>query len=433
MKLTRKRTIDEVDKAESEEPQEEPQAAQEPPAAPEPAVPPLNSTQAVFVDASLDPLLPDHRTARSRTNLPIPVPNLIKKSRGRRVPIVAAPGAGAEESSNSKRLHVCKVEGCGKCFHRGEHLKRHIRSIHTHEKPFPCTFPSCHKFFNRHDNLLQHVKVHRNGDADDVDAEGSDDSRAASPVHNRPSHHPNPNHTHTADDGFDAARLAAMSLQQRSTAITYPTLGAPMTYGPTTTMGSYATNMAVSSLRTSSLRTELPDSPDKGDARHREQEGEDEREDERRGDEERYAHAHYEQQQAADYAQQASAQQYHAQPADYAQQQHYPHPPSSATPPASQPSQEPYADADADPLQPDMHVDVDADADAEADADADADAEVDTSMQTDGDAPAEPAPAESALQPSASAPASQQSYYRLRTPPPLAMAQPQPQATISDS
>ncbi|KAJ7045262.1 hypothetical protein C8F04DRAFT_941257, partial [Mycena alexandri] len=112
-------------------------------------------------------------TRRTRTNLPVPVPNLIKKSRGRRVPVVASapgtPGAptaptasasgdGAQDAN--RRMHVCKVEGCGKCFHRGEHLKRHIRSIHTHEKPFPCTFPSCHKFFNRHDNLLQHIKVH---------------------------------------------------------------------------------------------------------------------------------------------------------------------------------------------------------------------------------------------------------------------------------
>ncbi|KAJ7760090.1 hypothetical protein DFH07DRAFT_771976 [Mycena maculata] len=238
-KATRKRTIDEVDKAESEEPEE-------PPAAPEPTVPPLNGTQAIFIDASGDPLAPpsvDARISRIRTNLPVPVPNLIKKSRGRRVPVLA--GTGEEESN--KRLHVCKVEGCGKCFHRGEHLKRHIRSIHTHEKPFPCTYPSCHKFFNRHDNLLQHVKVHRSGD-DDLDAEGSPaptDSRPGSPLGARAS--------------FDPP--AAAPLLRHSTAITYPTLGAPMavSYGPTTQPSSFATNMAVSSLR-----TELPDSPSKG-------------------------------------------------------------------------------------------------------------------------------------------------------------------------
>ncbi|KAF8989661.1 hypothetical protein BDZ89DRAFT_974657, partial [Hymenopellis radicata] len=56
--------------------------------------------------------------------------------------------------------YMCTVEDCGKCFHRGEHLKRHIRSIHTHDKPFKCEQPGCGKFFNRHDNLLQHLKVH---------------------------------------------------------------------------------------------------------------------------------------------------------------------------------------------------------------------------------------------------------------------------------
>ena len=29
---------------------------------------------------------------------------------------------------------MCKVNGCNKCFARGEHLKRHVRSIHTNEK-----------------------------------------------------------------------------------------------------------------------------------------------------------------------------------------------------------------------------------------------------------------------------------------------------------
>ncbi|KAK6969440.1 hypothetical protein R3P38DRAFT_2588040, partial [Favolaschia claudopus] len=111
------------------------------------------------------------RPNRSSSNVPIPVPNLIKKSRGRRVPVVAAfangtaivtPNGAANGAANGgKRMHICQVQGCGKCFHRGEHLKRHIRSIHTYEKPYPCTFPSCQKFFNRHDNLLQHIKVHR--------------------------------------------------------------------------------------------------------------------------------------------------------------------------------------------------------------------------------------------------------------------------------
>ena len=74
-------------------------------------------------------------SSKLRANLPIPVPNLTKKSRGRRVPTKL--GNDATTPVNPKdatRIYVCKVENCGKCFHRGEHLKRHIRSIHTHEK-----------------------------------------------------------------------------------------------------------------------------------------------------------------------------------------------------------------------------------------------------------------------------------------------------------
>ena len=77
-----------------------------------------------------------------RATLPTPVPNLTKKSRGRRVPTRAGtetPDAGGDRTDN-KRSYVCSVEGCGKCFHRGEHLKRHIRSIHTHEKRESCFF-----------------------------------------------------------------------------------------------------------------------------------------------------------------------------------------------------------------------------------------------------------------------------------------------------
>jgi hypothetical protein len=77
--------------------------------------------------------------------VPIPVPNLTKKSRGRRVPTMssledlrnAASGAGRKRQSlggKAARMYLCEVKGCGKCFARGEHLKRHVRSIHTYEK-----------------------------------------------------------------------------------------------------------------------------------------------------------------------------------------------------------------------------------------------------------------------------------------------------------
>jgi hypothetical protein len=73
------------------------------------------------------------RLPRSRATLPTPIPNLTKKSRGRRVPTQEFSQTTPTDQKET-RLYICQVEGCGKCFHRGEHLKRHIRSIHTHEK-----------------------------------------------------------------------------------------------------------------------------------------------------------------------------------------------------------------------------------------------------------------------------------------------------------
>ncbi|KAH8835994.1 hypothetical protein DL96DRAFT_1455139 [Flagelloscypha sp. PMI_526] len=110
--------------------------------------------------------------------LPVPVPNLTKKSRGRRVPTVhhleigkgnpissigntAGLTGGRRGAAKGLRMFTCKVPGCGKCFARGEHLKRHVRSIHTYEKPHKCPHPGCGKDFSRHDNLNQHMRVHR--------------------------------------------------------------------------------------------------------------------------------------------------------------------------------------------------------------------------------------------------------------------------------
>lgn len=95
---------------------------------------------------------------------PVPIPNLIKKSRGRRVPTEAEADELNSGSSSKTRMFRCDVLGCGKCFLRGEHLKRHIRSIHTHEKPYKCVVPSCGKHFSRRDNLVQHLKIHKDLD-----------------------------------------------------------------------------------------------------------------------------------------------------------------------------------------------------------------------------------------------------------------------------
>jgi uncharacterized Zn-finger protein len=112
-----------------------------------------------------------------RSTVPVPIPNLTKKSRGRRVPTkpAAIPVTGVGKSA---RTFTCSVDGCGKCFNRGEHLKRHIRSIHTDEKrefmrfsfvpvlirlvflAHVCPVSKCGKTFSRHDNLCQHMRVH---------------------------------------------------------------------------------------------------------------------------------------------------------------------------------------------------------------------------------------------------------------------------------
>ncbi|QRV94911.1 C2H2 zinc finger [Ceratobasidium sp. AG-Ba] len=104
---------------------------------------------------------------RTRVAAPVPVEGLTKKSRGRRVPTANSTiGEGdivfqaGKDGEKPTRMFACTVDGCGKCFHRGEHLKRHIRSIHTNERPHSCPEHDCHKTFSRHDNLIQHMKTH---------------------------------------------------------------------------------------------------------------------------------------------------------------------------------------------------------------------------------------------------------------------------------
>ncbi|KAH9983759.1 hypothetical protein BJV77DRAFT_1072619 [Russula vinacea] len=80
--------------------------------------------------------------------------------RGRRVPtapVIIVQG-GVQKNM---RMYRCTVDGCYKCFARGEHLKRHVRSIHTNEKPHKCPVEGCGKDFSRHDNLGQHMRVHK--------------------------------------------------------------------------------------------------------------------------------------------------------------------------------------------------------------------------------------------------------------------------------
>lgn len=136
-------------------------------ALPQPA--PKRATKSPLIAAST--LTPGSSSqVKSRKNarslpVPVPVPNLTKKSRGRRVPTVNNTGGSGRARGYSdplgSRIYLCDISGCGKCFARGEHLKRHIRSIHTNEKPHRCPYPGCGKEFSRHDNLGQHMKVHK--------------------------------------------------------------------------------------------------------------------------------------------------------------------------------------------------------------------------------------------------------------------------------
>ncbi|KAF9580828.1 hypothetical protein BGW38_002370 [Lunasporangiospora selenospora] len=69
--------------------------------------------------------------------------------------------ASLSPETSSGRVFPCIFDDCGKLFKRSEHLKRHVRSVHTLEKPFTCPFPNCPKRFSRSDNLNQHIRIHR--------------------------------------------------------------------------------------------------------------------------------------------------------------------------------------------------------------------------------------------------------------------------------
>ena len=100
---------------------------------------------------------------------PVSTPGRVGSDAG--LPSGSEDGNGAAKTQISRRgrkqsltddpskTFVCTL--CSRRFRRQEHLKRHYRSLHTHEKPFECG--DCGKKFSRSDNLSQHQRTHGAG------------------------------------------------------------------------------------------------------------------------------------------------------------------------------------------------------------------------------------------------------------------------------
>ncbi|PPQ65692.1 hypothetical protein CVT24_012111 [Panaeolus cyanescens] len=103
-----------------------------------------NSNLNELSPASAAPFEMGHEDFRSETQRAVSVDASVAVSedgnsygvstRGRRRSSVSSTAPQVLDPLADKRTYVCDVAGCGKCFVRGEHLKRHIRSIHTYEK-----------------------------------------------------------------------------------------------------------------------------------------------------------------------------------------------------------------------------------------------------------------------------------------------------------
>ena len=97
-----------------------------------------------------------HNSGRAKNNDP-----MSSSDENAAAPIATSSRRGRKQSLtvDPSKTFVCTL--CNRRFRRQEHLKRHYRSLHTHDKPFECT--DCGKRFSRSDNLSQHQRTHGTG------------------------------------------------------------------------------------------------------------------------------------------------------------------------------------------------------------------------------------------------------------------------------
>ena len=67
---------------------------------------------------------------------------------------------------------VCREAGCGKYFLSEYNLRKHIRTVHTDCRPFPCVWPGCDSAFKTREGLNCHLASHRNERNFQCDVEG---------------------------------------------------------------------------------------------------------------------------------------------------------------------------------------------------------------------------------------------------------------------
>ncbi|KAL8869591.1 MAG: hypothetical protein Q9174_004162 [Haloplaca sp. 1 TL-2023] len=98
---------------------------------------------------------PESQSGSSDTNA---IPSTVSTPAAASQPI-SRRGRKQSLTEDPSKQFVCTL--CSRRFRRQEHLKRHYRSLHTHDKPFECN--ECGKKFSRSDNLSQHSRTHGAG------------------------------------------------------------------------------------------------------------------------------------------------------------------------------------------------------------------------------------------------------------------------------